>query len=138
MPASARAISASTSGSSARPRLSIEGREVAGSDHGHVDAGRRHDLVYAVDSLDMLDGDHADHVIVRGRHVVGHRDAPAKRRVKRAPEPVAARWIAYAANGPFGVLAAADHRKIDAERADIHRCLRKPGLVGGDPRQRYA
>ena len=86
----------------------------------------------------MLDGDHADHVIVRGRHIVGHRDAPAKRGVERAPEPVAARRIAHAAHGFFGLLAAADHRKIDSERADIHRRFRKPGLVGGNPRQRYA
>jgi hypothetical protein len=69
---------------------------------------------------------------------LGHRDAPAERRVERAPEPVAARRIAHAAHGFFGLLAAADHRKIDAERADIHRRLRQPRLVGGDPRQRHA
>ena len=86
----------------------------------------------------MLDGDHTEHVVVGGRHVLLHRDAPAQWRVERAPQPVAARRIAHAAHGLLGILAAADHRKIDAERADIHRCLRKPWLVGGDPRQRDA
>ena len=114
------------------------GGEIAGADHGDVDAGRRHDLVDAVDRLDMLDGDHADHVVVGGRHVVGHRHAPAERRVERSPQPVAARRIAHAAHGLLGVGAVADHRKIDAERAEIHRRLGKPRLVGGDPHHRHA
>src|ERR1700731_4964056 len=121
MPASARAIRSSTSGSSARPRLLMLVARSPGPITATSMPGGSHDLVDAFNRLDMLDGDHADHVVVRGRHIVRHRDAPAKRRVKRTPEPFAARRIAHAAHGFFGLLRAADHRKIDAESADIHR-----------------
>ncbi len=86
----------------------------------------------------MLDGDHADHVVIGGRHIIRHRDAPAERRVKRAPQPVALRRIAHAAHRLFGIGAAADHRKIDAERAEVHRRFRQPGLVGGNSHPRHA
>src|SRR2546423_8544310 len=71
------------------------GGEVARSDHGEVDAGHSHDLIDALNRLDVLDCYHADHVSVGTRHVFGHRNAPAKRRVKWTPEPIAARRIAH-------------------------------------------
>src|SRR5205814_9360135 len=112
--------------------------EVARSDHGEADAGHSHDLIDALNRLDVLDCYHADHVLVGTRHVFGHRNAPAKRRVEWTPEPIAARRIAHAAHRLFGIGAAADHWEIDAERADIHWRFRQPRLIGRDPHQRHA
>src|SRR5258708_36919568 len=68
---------------------------------------------------------------------MGDGDGTAEGRMERSAQAVATRRIAHAAHGLFGIRAAADHRKIDSERADIHRRFRQPWLVGGNPRQGY-